>query len=49
MLIYYRDGEKPIPRSIWLASLGWEAVRPNDDSLPRHIPTAREYVAMHGF
>ena len=23
MLIYYRDGEKPIPRSIWLACLGW--------------------------
>ena len=28
MLIYYRDGEKTIPRSIWLACLGWEAVRP---------------------
>lgn len=29
MLIYCRDGEKPIPRSIWVACLGWEAVRPN--------------------
>lgn len=48
MLIYYRDGEKPIPRSIWLACLGWEAVRPKGDSLPRQIPTAREYAAMHG-
>jgi hypothetical protein len=48
MLIYYRDGEKPIPRSIWLACLGWEAVRPKDDSLPRNIPTAREYAALHG-
>lgn len=48
MLIYYRNGEKPIPRSIWLACLGWEAVRPKGDSLPRQIPTAREYAAMHG-
>ena len=48
MLIYYRDGEKPIPRSIWLACLGWEAVRPQGDRLPRHIPTAREYAALHG-
>lgn len=48
MLIYYRDGEKPIPRSIWLACLGWEAVRPKGDTLPRQIPTAREYAAMHG-
>ena len=48
MLIYYRDGEKPIPRSIWLACLGWEAVRPKDQSLPRRIPTPREYAAMHG-
>ncbi len=47
MLIYYRDGEKPIPRAIWLACLGWEAVRPTDDSLPRNIPTAREYAALH--
>ncbi|WP_150049115.1 MULTISPECIES: hypothetical protein [Methylomonas] len=28
MLIYFRDGEKPIPCAIWLACLGWEAVRP---------------------
>jgi hypothetical protein len=47
MLIYYRDGEKTIPRSIWLACLGWEAVRPKGESLPRHIPTAREYAALH--
>ena len=26
MLIYYRDGEKEIPRSIWLACLGWEVL-----------------------
>lgn len=48
MLIYYRDGEKPIPRSIWLACLGWEAVRPKGQSLPWQIPTAQEYAAMHG-
>ena len=47
MLIYYRDGEKAIPRSIWLACLGWEAVRPKGESLPRQIPTAREYAALH--
>ena len=47
MQIYYRDGEKPIPRAIWLACLGWEAVRPKDDSLPRNILTAREYAALH--
>ncbi|NQW93138.1 MAG: DUF2442 domain-containing protein, partial [Polaromonas sp.] len=43
MLIYYRDGEKSIPRSVWLACLGWEAVRPVGQSLPQHIPTVREY------
>ncbi len=47
MLIYYRDGEKPIPRSVWLACLGWEAVRPVGQSLPQHIPSAREYAALH--
>lgn len=47
MLIYYRDGEKPIPRSIWLACLGWEAVRPTGRGLPQHIPSAREYAALH--
>jgi hypothetical protein len=47
MLIYYRDGEKPIPRSIWLACLGWEAVRPKGRSLPLHAPSAREYAALH--
>ena len=47
MLIYYRDGEKPIPRSIWLACLGWEAVRPKGRDLPMRIPSAREYAAAH--
>ena len=47
MLIYYRDGEKPIPRSIWLACLGWEAVRPKGRSLPLHVPSVREYATLH--
>ena len=47
MLIYYRDGEKPIPRSVWLACLGWRAVRPVGQGLPQHIPTVREYAALH--
>jgi len=46
MLIYYRGGEKPIPRSIWLACLGREAVRPLGRDLPMRIPTAREYAAI---
>lgn len=47
MLIYYRDGEKPIPRAIWLACLGWEAVRPKGNELPLHAPSVREYAALH--
>lgn len=49
MLTYYRDGEKPIPRHIWLACLGWESTRPMDiNHLPERIPSAQEYAAMHG-
>jgi len=45
----YRDGEKPIPRHIWLACLGWESTRPRDNNqLPARIPSAQEYAAMHG-
>jgi hypothetical protein len=47
MLIYYRDGEKEIPRSIWLACLGWQAVRPKGLRLPLHTPSVREYAALH--
>lgn len=47
MLIYYRDGEKPIPRAVWLACLGWDAVRPQGASLPEHIPSVAEYAALH--
>lgn len=48
MLIYYRDGEKPIPRAIWLACLGWDAVRPQGAELPKRIPSVKEYAALHG-
>ena len=27
MLIYYRNGEKAIPKHIWLACVGWETLR----------------------
>jgi len=27
MLAYYRSGQKPVPRHIWLACLGWEVER----------------------
>lgn len=47
MLIYYRDGEKPIPRHIWLACLGWEAVRPQGGRLPKNLPTAQQYAVLH--
>ncbi|MDP2371787.1 DUF2442 domain-containing protein [Rhodoferax sp.] len=47
MLIYYRDGEKSIPRAVWLACLGWEAVRPQGQTLPQHIPSVPEYAALH--
>lgn len=45
MLIYYRDGEKAIPRAIWLACLGWEAVRPKGKHLPLHAPSVLGYAA----
>lgn len=47
MVSYYRTAHKAIPRSIWLACLGWEATRPKDRVLPRALPTAREYATSH--
>ena len=47
MVSYYRTAHKPIPRQTWLACLGWEAVRPHDKQMPRSLPTAREYAALH--
>jgi len=47
MLVYYRDGEKPIPRAIWLACLGWEAVSTTVSTLLQHILSAKEYAALH--
>jgi len=48
MTSYYRTARKAIPRSIWLACLGWEAVHPEARTLPRRLPTAREYAELHG-
>jgi hypothetical protein len=47
MVSYYRTAHKTIPRAIWLACLGWEATRPKARTLPRALPTAREYAALH--
>lgn len=47
MVSYYRTAAKAIPRSIWLACLGWEVTRPKEKMLPRELPTAREYAAAH--
>lgn len=47
MVSYYKTAHKPIPRSIWLACLGWEATRPKARTLPYSLPTAREYAALH--
>jgi hypothetical protein len=47
MVSYYRTAHKAIPRAIWLACLGWEATRPKERALPRVLPTAREYAALH--
>jgi len=47
MVSYYRTAQKSIPRAIWLACLGWEATRPTPKTLPRDLPTAREYALAH--
>ncbi len=31
MLAYYRNGNKPIPKHIWLACLGWERCKGEDE------------------
>ena len=47
MVSYYRTAHKAIPRTIWLACLGWEATKPHDHLLPRQLPTARQYSEIH--
>ena len=47
MVSYYRTAHKSIPRAIWLACLGWEVTRPKPKTLPRGLPTAREYALAH--
>lgn len=46
-LLAYRDGLKPVPRFLWLACLGWDAVRPTAETLPEHIPSAPVYARLH--
>ena len=42
MVSYYRTAQKPIPRAIWLACLGWEATKPRAGALlPRTLPIAQ--------
>lgn len=40
MVSYYRTAQKPIPRHIWLACLGWEAAG-GVDPLPLALPTPK--------
>ncbi len=47
MVSYYRTAHKPIPRQTWLACLGWEAIKPTARVMPRSLPTAPEYAALH--
>ncbi|MFN7503951.1 MAG: DUF2442 domain-containing protein [Limnobacter sp.] len=47
MVSYYRTAQKSIPRAIWLACLGWETTRPSPKTLPRALPTAKEYALAH--
>lgn len=47
MVSYYRTAQKSIPRAIWLACLGWEATLPKAKTLPRGLPSAREYALSH--
>lgn len=47
MVSYYRTAQKSIPRAIWLACLGWEATLPQPKTLPRGLPSAKEYALAH--
>lgn len=44
---HYRTAHTAIPRAIWLACLGWEAIRPKAQELPRVLPSAGEYAIQH--
>ena len=47
MVSYYRTAQKSIPRAILLACLGLEATLPKPKTLPRALPTAKEYALAH--
>ncbi len=38
MVSYYRTAQKPVPRAIWLACLGWEAIQGAPQALPKSLP-----------
>lgn len=41
MVAYYRTAQRPIPRHVWLACLGWEAAG-RTDQLPLHLPAGTQ-------
>jgi hypothetical protein len=47
MVSDYRTAQKSIPRAIWLACLSWKATKPKPKTLPRALPSAREYALAH--
>lgn len=46
MVSYYRTAHKAIPRTVWLACLGWEATRPTERKLPRCLPPSVQTLPM---
>lgn len=46
MVSYYRTAHKAIPRSIWLACIGWEATRPMTKALSRAL--SKQQLDRHG-
>lgn len=47
MISYYRSAQKPIPKAVWLACLGWEITKPKPDQLPRFLPSVQQYAQIH--
>lgn len=46
MVSYYRTAHKPIPRTVWLACMGWEATRPAGRSLPIGLPSMQKTARL---
>ena len=47
LVSYYRTAHKSIPPSDLAGLPGWEVTRPKPKTLPRALPTAREYALVH--